>query len=800
MSLMDNKAIERIAAPDLATDTLTLLEEYRDNDEVIFFLGRLVWQGEMASCAPALFEIATNASRGKYARIAAIRAVMSAGDAALKDSLLKTIADDPTPLDRAVFSELVDWAAPTTISVALVLQTLAHVAPRERYSGTGLSQSLHQFVDKLPVMADAAEDHPLGQLVEGLAGILDRGPYVAHGKCNVSEEFAWLMPVALHAVDRLVAARSAQALTPAAIAVLCNAPAVLFWQSGDVNAYKNALDTNVPRWPELNDLLYWKSIEACRMRQAAKGETLTDDWPMACLGHFWQFGTEDFEHCIEWVATKKGDDRAVALSRCIHIYVDADRPSNWLARLRAVVTDDATLAAMLEARIDPKPSPVMAKMDAENRRWKRESETRERKQKKDRSDWVRALKANPDRVLHPIGLQPGDFSGDQYHLLCSVVNDGMNTRYVDGANWRKLIPEFGEPVARAFRDAAIAHWRAYRPTLRSEGGETGSTPYSLIFAMTGLAIEAAEDSAFAQRLTEDDARHAFRYVTWELNGFPEWFERLYRAFPNIGLQSVATELVWELEHSVDERPLNYILHDILYHAPWLHGDVVQLILDWLSSHDVLNADALRYCLNILAGSGVAPDALSAIAEKNATNAKLEGQRPQWFALWTDTNPAAAVPALEHHLEALAPADASTFAQSFIVALLGDRHGTGTRVGAYRNASDLKRLYVLMHHYIRTDEDIDRAGKGAFSPTLRDDAQHGRNTLFNLLVEVPGPEAYAAIKALEEEHPVSDYRRWMAVRALERATQDADEPLWTVEQVRDFSKKGQQLKYHGLKCV
>ncbi|UEP27177.1 hypothetical protein [Burkholderia sp. B21-007] len=786
---MHNNAIERIAAPDLATDALALLKEYRDNDDVIFFLGRLVWQGEMTTCAPALFDIAADSSRGKYARIAAIRGVMAVGGEALTDKLLNTIAADPGPLDRAVFSELVDWAAPTMASVALLLRTLAHVAPHERFSGTGLSYSLHQFVDKLPLMADAAENHPLGQLVEGLAGFLDREPFVERGECHVSEEYMWLMPVALHAVDRLVAARSLQALTPAAIAVLCKLPTLQFWRSGDVNDYKNALDKNVPRWPELNDLLYWKSIEECRAHRAAKGETLTDDWPIAYLGHFWRFGAEDFERCLEWVATKELDDRAVALSRCIRIYVDADRPSAWLAPLRAAVADDAALAATLEARLDPKPSPAMVKMDAENRRWMHESETRERKEKEDRRDWVRALMANPDRVLHPAGLQPGEFSSDQYHLLASVMSGGVTTSREDGANWRKLIPEFGEPVAHAFRDAAIAHWRAYRPTLRSEGAETGSTPYSLIFAMTGLAIEAAEDSAFAQRLSEEEARNAFRYVTWELNGFPDWFETLYRAFPKAGFDAVATELVWELENSVGEHPLHYILHDILYYAPWLHGDVSQLILDWLGTHDVLNADALHYCLNILAGSSAVPDVLGALAEKKATDAALEDQRPRWFALWADINPAAAVPALERHLEVLAPADASSFAQLFIVALLGDRHGTGTRVGAYRNAGDLKRLYVLMHRYIRTDEDIDRIGKGVYSPTLRDNAQGGRDTLFSMLVEVPGSEAYAAIKALEQEHPESAYRRWMAVQARERATRDADEPLWTVEQVRDFSKKG-----------
>jgi hypothetical protein len=328
---------------------------------------------------------------------------------------------------------------------------------------------------------------------------------------------------------------------------------------------------------------------------------------MAYLGHFWRFGAEDFERCLKWVVAKVGDDRAVALSRCLQIYVDADRPSAWVAQLRAAVADDAGLAETLETRLDPKPSPAMVEMDAEHRKWKRASDARERKEKKDHTDWVRALKANPDRVLHPAGVKPGEFSVDQYHLLGGVMGSGMTTSREGGANWRSLIPEFGEPVARAFRDAAIAHWRAYRPTLRSEGGQSGSTPYSLIFAMTGLATEAAEDSAFAQRLTEEEARLAFRYITWELNGFPVWFETLYRAFPKIGREAVTTELRWELEHSIGEHALHYILHDILYHAPWLHSDVAPLILEWLEAHDVPNADALRYSLNILAGSGAAPN-------------------------------------------------------------------------------------------------------------------------------------------------------------------------------------------------
>ena len=783
---MDNTAIERIANPDLSEQTMALLEIYRSNDDVVFFIGRLVWQGNMVSCAPVLLEIAADPARGKYARIAAIRGVMSVGSAELKNRLWGLIANDPALLDRGVFAELLDWAPLTTSGVELVLRMLDHTAPHEQFNATGLRYALHGFINRLPVMADAADAHPLGQLIDGFNRFLEREPFVERGECHVSEEFAWLMPAALHAVDRLVAARSTAALQPSALAVLRNTPALRFWRSGDIDEYETSLSQNVPRWRELNDLLYWTSVAACRAHIEAKGEVLRDDWQMAFIGHFWGFGPEDFERCLAWIVEKDGDDRFIALSRCLQLYIQADRPTAWLKPLRAAIAGDPALSEFLETRLDQKPSPAMERMDAEHRRRRRRIDARDRKETKDRADWVRALQANPDRILHPTGLKPGEFSSDQYHLLHSVMGSGLSTSR-GGADWRALVPEFGEPVARAFRDAAIAHWRIYQPTLRSEGGETGSTPYSLIFAMSGLAIEADENSAFAQRLTPEEARLALRYVTWELNGFPGWFERLYREFPEIGREAVATELLWELKHSVGERPLHYILHDILYHAPWLHAEVAPLILDWLRAHDVPNADALRYCLDILAGSGAAPETLAQLASAKATRTNLGEQRPRWFALWVDADPSAAIPVLKAHLADLSPADGSSFAQQFIVALLGDRHGTGMRVGAYRNAHDLKTLYVLMHCYIRVAEDIDRAGKGVYSLTTRDKAQDARNALFNMLTEVPGAEAYAAMKALEHDHPVPEYRSWMAKRARQRATQDADEPLWSVEQVGDFAK-------------
>ncbi len=786
---MDNSAIERIAAPDLGADALALLDRFGSDDDVVFFIGRLVWQGEMRECLPALERIALDPQRGRYARIASIRAVMTLGDEAQKDRLWAAIAAQAGPLDRRLLAELLEWAASTLRNVELLLWSIERLPPYERFEATGLSEAMHRFIDRLPIMADGAPEHPVARLVEGLNGFLDREPHIERGECHVSETFSWLMGPALHAVDRLVGGRSQAALQPDALAILRKVPAVRFWRSDDSTDYKNALDANVPRWQELNDCLYWTSIAERRAHMAAKGERLIEDWQVAFMSPFWRFGADDFDRCLGWVREKEAlDDRLVALSRCLALFVAEDRPTAWLEQMREAVSGQNELEAALAERIDPRPSPSVRKMQAEDRKWKREREARESKEQRDRADWVRALKLDPDRVRFPKGLNPGEFSGDQYHLMHSVREEGIARDRDWGSAWRQLTPEFGEAVALAYRDAAVAFWRPYVPGLQSEGAATGSTPFALIFAMAGIAIEFDETENFFTALSDEDVRHALRYVTWELNGFPRWFEPLYRSHPKAGLEAIAKELIWELEHSKADQPTHHILHDILYHAPWLHADVAPLILDWLRANDMRNADNLRYCLNILSSSGVSPEELGTLAKAKLSTGVDAEQRPRWYALWVDNAPDDAIPTLEAELDGLGDEAGSSFAQLFVVSLLGDRHGTGNRTGAFKTAGHLKVLYILMHRFIKASDDINRANGGVYSPTLRDDAQDARNNLFNLLSSEPGPDTYAAIKALEKDHPEPSYRQWMAKRARERAIADADESVWDAGQVPAFAAR------------
>jgi len=428
--------------------------------------------------------------------------------------------------------------------------------------------------------------------------------------------------------------------------------------------------------------------------------------------------------------------------------------------------------------------------------WEEREVRRKEKRKKEeedhgrnRAEWVERLKATPDIVRHPPELKLGEFSNDQYWLLREIEGSGLRTSRGDGANWDALIPEFGEDVARAYRDAAISHWRNFTPGLRSEGQDTRSIPYSLIFAMAGLEIEASEIVTFPVNLAEAEVRHALRYLVWELNGFPGWLEQVHRVYPKLVLDIILTELHWELAHTDADQPMHYILHDLVYSAPWMHQYLVPSITDWIEQNGTMNPEVLRYCIHILLSGDADGETVSKLAQsKIASNAARE-QLAAWYALWTDLDAEEAIPAVDIWLSSLSAEDASKEAQLFVTRLMGTRQSsnTGPVRGDFRNVKHLKTLYVLMHRHIRARDDIERAGKGVYSSKLRDDAQDGRNTLFNQLSEVPGKETYVALAELARDHPDAKYRPWMRKRAYKRAEEDADLEPWSAQQVRDYDQ-------------
>jgi hypothetical protein len=514
---------------------------------------------------------------------------------------------------------------------------------------------------------------------------------------------------------------------------------------------------------------------------------LDDDWPVTVLGHFWDFDAASFNRTLEWISSRElADDRKVALARSFRTYAQNGRPAAWRLKLKKVVKGDAGLEAMLDRLLRPLVTAETRKWRASERSWEHRHRKRQETEARDRAEFVVRLKGNPDLVGSPPGLKPGEMSHDQYNLLRIVEGDGLRTDRGQGGNWQALIPEFGEEVAVAYRDAAIRHWREFVPGLRSEGAGSSSIPYGLIFAMAGLDIEAGDDGAGLVALSREEARLALRYSLWELNGYPRWLEPLYRAHSDLGHSLFWGETRWELENSSAERPLHYMLHDIVYHAPWLHKEMAPQIAAWLAEHDAPNDDCLRYSRHILVSGGTPAEALAALARtRTEAGTTPDAELPSWYALWVDSDPDAAIPRVEAKLNSVGKEPAARFAESFVLSLFGGRHEGGLGIGAFHTPAHLKRLYVLMHKHIRVADDINRVGKGVYSPTARDDAQDARGRLFSLLADIPGEATYREIIALASEHPELDYRAFMRRRARERAVADGDLEAWSTNQIREF---------------
>ena len=782
-SKADNRALARIAAADLTDQTSALIDQCPDNDEVLFFLGRLVWQGAMSGCVPRLIPVATDPARGIYVRIAATLAIATCGNEEQRSRTWNVLLAADEEIPREVLAELIKGAPAGATMIPKLLDSIDKLPPHEPFKMTSLTSAVHGIVDGLPLPGDA---QTLAVLIEGLDSLLHRPPAIQPESCDVSEEFSWLLKPATHAVERLIEARIDFAFDEYVMAILRSAPSARQWHDRGIGDRKDRLWELVPSWPELNDALFWRTAEAKRTALALKGNVLNDDWPLQWPEHYWTFGSDDFPRVLEWVRARAlDDDRLLALSLAFRIYDQSEQPAEWADQMRDSVAGDAGLVARLDELMNRTTSGEVLKWQRQQEARERRLESRRREEAQRRSDWIVGLKADPERVRHPPGLAPTDLSRDQYWLLREIEDD-ERTRRSQGANWQALIEDFGEDVARAYRDAAKAHWRHGRPELRSGGGNTSSVEYSLIFGLAGIAIEAVEVDQFPGHLPDSDVRLALRYVFLELNGFPSWLEAMYKAQPDVVLEVIGTELLWELENTEPDRPMHYVLHDVAVYAPWLHHAMVGPLLGWIRSNDLPSDDALRHSLRVLFGGEVDPSDLLAVAKRKAGRGS-GWHRASWYAVWVDVEPDTSVDAVAIWLDGLGRKDGSHSAQLFITALMGSRHGadSGANLGRFLTPPCLKSLYVLMHRHIRVAEDIDRSGAGAYSPGLRDNAQDARDRLFGLLSEIPGKPAYAALAELIEEHPNPNSRLWMARRARERAEQDGDLEPWTARQVSEF---------------
>jgi hypothetical protein len=224
-------------------------------------------------------------------------------------------------------------------------------------------------------------------------------------------------------------------------------------------------------------------------------------------------------------------------------------------------------------------------------------------------------------------------------------------------------------------------------------------------------------------------------------------------------------------------------NDLVYHGRWLHGALAPDLLKRVEANPTALGNNLNHCLRILVNGGIEPASLAAVASQQIIQANDQGNLPGWYALLVDCEPTTGIPQVQQWLENLGD-EASEAAKLFIVELMGkwDEREAKPYFILFRTAEHLKSLYLMMHQYIRVEDDNDQHLVG-----VRDYAQNARNVLFDLLSKLPGKSSYTAITELIEEHPVPAYQNHFKTLAYRRAEEDSDIEVWSVGQLIEFEE-------------
>jgi hypothetical protein len=784
-SIHDYAAVQRFANLDLTDDVRVLIRQYADNVDLTAFLLHMVWLGQLTGALPEAMDVALTPTAEEYVRIAAFRAIKAIGSKENREKVRQSFLAEASELKREWLAGLLEGVQPTRQSLVWLLACLEKSGPKERYT-------VDRLTDRVTEFADTADIELLPQLVTGLNRLLSLPPMIERRYCEVSERFQWLMASASKALERLILTHHPVSLDPDALSILHKFSAARDYGIDGLADIKTEFSKLVPAWKELNRALFWFEVQRSRETVAKKrGERLTEFWRASIFGSFWQFEKVDFEYFAAEISRKTFlDDKLVALSLAFNLYKATNRPRKWRLQLKKLVADNEEMSKRLGTYLrPPAQSQDSRRWKQQEAEWKRRDEARRKKQEACHEDWKKYFNENLKEVRTKLSDNPGTITNPLLYLFDQTRDKGNRTGRWTEYNWKMLIPEYGEEVASFYRDATIAFWRNHEPKLRSQGAPLNQTTYAVIIGLTGLEIEAHETKDWPKNLSAVEVELACKYASFELNGFPTWFPKLFEMHPNIVCEFLMKEVRYELSLEKIEADTHYVISDLSWSGQWAWDQIASRIYD-IVRREPKNLSNLDNLLKIIQGSTL-PDKLieKLAARKCRTLTKLD-HVARWFAVWTGVAPDAAIGSFNTRIGKIAdPKKRTLFAMIFVTHLIGSRMGERNAVRqSFITPGHLKSLYLLMHEHIRREEDINRVGTGAYSPGLRDNAQDARNSLFNLLNQIPGKESFLALNEIAQVHPEETARPWILLRAKTKAVQDGDIEPWSPSQVKDFYEK------------
>ena len=752
----DPASLRRFVHSDLASVICELLADPELPDRFCMLLFSLMQLGRIAAGAEAALRFAIDETRAKEVRASAIYALSEIGSNLHVDALASYAAElrkGPPRVTAALCTLL--FRRRRDVNELLSILTRAGQQPLLT------TNSLAVLMEDLIHESMCAEDALL--FAEHVAELLDGD---AKRKDDIAAERRWLLALLKYVLEKIIDQSSSETFPLERMR-----PVISFLCTTDSNdARKFEIHGILKRHAWLRRLLFWEAVAVEREGKPRMSRYYDLPWnAKQLLG----LSIED----VSWLL-KDARESAEILNQLLAVDT-AFRlsPLEDLGRLEAAVRDNEILSRRYNrslARATAHPNNQGSLYKAQYRLSALAAARR----------LERAREENRQALLTRIqGIREG-----QDMEALRWLRDQMersNSRW-GLADWRSLVVNVGQDVAEAARDGWPRYWRTHWPVLPCEC-TSNATPFSIIVGLTGLAIDFAEGLE-PLTLEAEQARIAVRYALHEINGLPDWFEKLAESWPAETREVFALALASESKRDPEQQAYRGAWNQLGSLPISVRRIVAPAVLDQLTTAPPQQGESLRCALGALVDTEEYDDAR--LVEAGARHIQAPNLEPEsaalWWTTWLRMQPMAAL----QYLEQVRSQASGRFAELFL--MIARVNGPFYDIRKDHHWPEalplnvLERLVTMAYEAIHPRDDIDRRNGGAFSPGARDDQQSFRYRLVNQLAGTVG--SARALNALSALPQMQLHRRWFLRLAHTRLGLDAELAPWKPENIADFARE------------
>ena len=778
---IDHRALWMFAHPDLAE---AIRDAWHINSRSNFRLDllRLIREGAITACVDLARDVSLDHAERYVNRIVAIEAL----DACQDDRGLLAVRQEvmalPANLTARFASSFAKILFPRYLSVEQLFLLIDAVQPAKETSTEGFPYSIEELYNACP------DRNSRREFVTRLGNLCFTRPFASdyiHVAGRHFELAKHVQPIAIQEVELLGKAEPLDYLIRLLMVV---ERAERTYRSDEK---ESSLSRLVRSNAKLQRALFWADVEELRAN-SKNDRQITYYWQVHPYGEtLWQFETADLNWLYEDLSEfPTEEDQRIALSAILFILQRSGRLDTEIARLRELVRKNAALeedmASYLRPRVESEESLKYKREREENRH------ARTRKDNEAKASWVdfqQQLQNQPDLICVPQYLHSWRPDANRLWNLTKWLQYRTKGQEKTAARqWRLLEEGFGRHVAEAYRDGMKILWRLTRPErLKRNKDGSRTIKHVAILAFSAIGLEAAENSGWAARLSDEEAKRAVLHGCFTDHDYPEWLENLLISHPAIAMPVLKRRIRQEWLSS-SPFPTNALYH-YARRVQLIRPPLQQVLFELIASAEPGDLSKLGTGLRIINKLDLDKGQIRRLMR--VTRRRLSSHKAtentdialRYLAMLLLLDPDSGIEDFEAWLGTLKDAKKQPHAESTFGFLFDRHYPVLPDTLARASIPTLEKLLRLAYSYVRPEHDLHH--EDVFTPGTRDKAEDARNAILGALLDRSGADAFWALRRVADEPEYNlraDRFRGLAHGMAER---DTELIAWASQEVTTF---------------